>query len=1097
MNKEDLITSYDFSILHEDASSQDLFEDKTHQRVSNNLYKLIDNSPKGITIGLEGSWGSGKSTVINILKEQLNSTHQGKRLFFMFDAWAHDGDPLRRIFLESLIREIDPNGENSELNEIKGKITGRKKTIEIKAKKSTSRLGKLISLSALLIPLGSSFLSKVDYSQVVAPWSDNNGPYYTLILGLLLCLSPLIVLIYWFFRGDKNPINNNVSWEFFTVDTTENYTQDITEDGERTSIEFEDFFKEIISISIKRKLIEKIIIVIDNLDRVTPEHAKNVWSTLQTFFQRRSTTNTLETWPNQVWFIVPFDRDGFKKIWQSKDEESKISDSFIKKCFQLIAEVPHPVMSGWSLYVEKCIDVALEKWPLDEKLKVVSTYIRYASHLDKSPTPRDIRVFVNQVGLLGSMWGGQTSAEAMCLYILFKGKISTDELRRLLVLNELPDDFQPDLERSVLLPQIAGLLFGVNAHKGLQLLLGPEIHAAFKAGDGDALLKLSEYHGNAFWIAYESSRDLWRITVGSPDEYKVTFTKALHNGLSGCKHRLKRDIDILRTTWITSYTSLDFSSDSYSESLRYTFNLCDDNTFIEAINRLTSEKLAQEVAKINSDKFSIQSIGNLIPSIDFLKEYNYPIRRMIYNVLNHTNWRLWLEQLNNNNISLDIVLPKAQTITELATGSQFSSTSVDSEELQCLIQTYELYNDSSEWEGVADQVISWLNRPDREWDCELVYKLALELAVHKNNKIKSSILKCVKGSAFWNAGVHASISINPSLPILAALSFKHEIQNNHYLSSEVKSFWNNTDDKKSLEHIYSTLKKIDSLDVLWLLCRDSANKTAIEIVKTITTPELYSQENGVTFIDEFEWADDDDLSSISLNLVKHGAFSKNHSAMENEAVIYHKVYEIFYKSNDKDTLAFIDSSVNKVTQEQWYDAIENNNSLTLLARDKNPHFSDALCNYLTKVVQGDLDSSRNWDFSIISTLLTKVADLDKTVLPKIIKSYFSSSQDYLSDSEFNIMSPYFSPHIDNVDDILIMERINFWIDKEKNERIEWFISQEISLSEQPLESLMSRIELCLTSGNDIKISLMKRLCVKLKLKFRSIEDRDNIEEIVE
>lgn len=1015
----------------------------------------------------------------------------------MFDAWAHDGDPLRRIFLESLIREIDPNGENSELNEIKGKITGRKKTIEIKAKKSTSRLGKLISLSALLIPLGSSFLSKVDYSQVVAPWSENNGPYYTLILGLLLCLSPLIVLIYWFFRGDKNPINKNVSWEFFTVDTTENYTQDITEDGERTSIEFEDFFKEIISISIKRKIIDKVIIVIDNLDRVTPEHAKNVWSTLQTFFQRRSTTNDLETWPNQVWFIVPFDRDGFKKIWQSKDEGSKASDSFIKKCFQLIAEVPHPVMSGWSQYVETCIDIALEKWPLDEKLKVVSTYIRYASHLDKSPTPRDIRIFVNQVGLLGSMWGGQTSAEAMSLYILFKEKISTDELRKLLVLNELPDDFQPDLERSVLLPQIAGLLFGVNANKGLQLLLGPEIHAAFKAGDGDGLLKLSEYHGNAFWIAYESSRDLWRITVESPDEYKVAFTKALHNGLSSCKHRLKRDIDNLRATWITSYTSLDFSSNSYSEPLRYTFNLCDDNKFIEAINKLTSEKLAQEVAKVNSEKFSIQSIGNLIPLIDFLKEYNYPIKRMIYNVLNHTNWRLWLEQLNNNKISLDIVLPKTQTITDLATEAQFSSTSVDNEKLHYLIKTYEIYKDSNEWEDVTDQVISWLSRPDRAWDCELVYRFALELAVHKNNKINSSILKCIKGKDFWYAGVHASISTNPSLPILAALSFKHEIQNNHYVSSEVKSFWSDVDDRKALDNIYSNLNKIDSLDVLWLLCRDSSNKTAIEIIKTITTPDLYNQEDGVIFIDEFEWANDDDLSSISHNLVKYGAFSKSHSIMENEAIIYHKVYEIFYRLNDKDTSAFIDSSVNKVTQEQWYDVIEKNNSLTLLVRDKNPHFSDALCNYLTKVAQGDLDSTRNWDFSIISTLLTKVADLDKTVLPKIIKSYFGSSQDHLSDSEFNIITPYFSPHINNVDDIFIMERINFWIDKEKNERIEWLISQDISLSEQPLESLMSRIELCQISGNDIKISIMKRLCDKFKFKIRSIEDREYIKNIVE
>ncbi|MNU09400.1 hypothetical protein D3C72_2559390 [compost metagenome] len=55
----------------------------------------------------------------------------------------------------------------------------------------------------------------------------------------------------------------------------------------------------------------------------------------------------------------------------------------------------------------------------------------------------------------------------------------------------------------------------------------------------------------------------------------------------------------------------------------------------------------------------------------------------------------------------------------------------------------------------------------------------------------------------------------------------------------------------------------------------------------------------------------------------------------------------------------------------------------------------------------------------------------------------------------------------------------------------------MSLNEPPLESLLSRIELCQTSGDDIKISIVKRLCEKLKLNIRSVEDRETIEESVE
>jgi predicted KAP-like P-loop ATPase len=59
----------------------------------------------GIVIGLTGSWGSGKSSILNLLREHLRHQYPDAILIVNFDPWLISGrDDLITQFLAQVIR---------------------------------------------------------------------------------------------------------------------------------------------------------------------------------------------------------------------------------------------------------------------------------------------------------------------------------------------------------------------------------------------------------------------------------------------------------------------------------------------------------------------------------------------------------------------------------------------------------------------------------------------------------------------------------------------------------------------------------------------------------------------------------------------------------------------------------------------------------------------------------------------------------------------------------------------------------------------------------------------------------------------------------
>ena len=127
--------------------------------MARSIAELVRTEAGGKAIGLEGGWGAGKSTIVNLASTILNETKNGQYRTVVFDTWAHQGDPLRRTFLENLITREAFNWVNSK------KWHSRLAALTKRRSEETTRViprleptGIGFALTLLLIPVGSALI---------------------------------------------------------------------------------------------------------------------------------------------------------------------------------------------------------------------------------------------------------------------------------------------------------------------------------------------------------------------------------------------------------------------------------------------------------------------------------------------------------------------------------------------------------------------------------------------------------------------------------------------------------------------------------------------------------------------------------------------------------------------------------------------------------------------------------------------------------------------------------------------------------------------------------------------------------------------------
>lgn len=488
-----------------------------HTVAAGAITSLIGEEDGGITIGLQGNWGSGKSTIVNLIVDQL-SEEQPQTAPILFDAWAHQNDPLRRSFLETLFDELEAREwVSQEILQDKRDILARRKKVAHKTSNPIlKRLGVIMAGGFLLIPIGLSLLNSALGEGLTLNWSGWQNVSLQAFLGIVLAINPLILYVgayldWWIkkLRGKtKKEWSEAGGWNAVLLRkySTEELTETIS-DQDPTSVEFERIFGSLLDTGLDNPE-RRIVLILDNLDRVDQDAALKVLSTLQTFMQEKFSRE--RDWFNRLWIIIPYAPDGMRQLLEGSSDASMggnqgtgLTERFLEKRLQIRFEVPPIVRSDWGEFLKAQLRIAFPEHPKAEnEFHLIYRLFDLArSERTSPPTPREIKLLVNQIGVLHRQWFDRYPMHHLAYYaVLSKANIGlVDKLRN----GDLPDPALEGILGEDAADSLAALAFGVGVGKARELMLLPEVIDILRENNQTRLDELARFHPDGIWTVLE------------------------------------------------------------------------------------------------------------------------------------------------------------------------------------------------------------------------------------------------------------------------------------------------------------------------------------------------------------------------------------------------------------------------------------------------------------------------------------------------------------------------------------------------------------------------------------------------------------------
>lgn len=289
----------------DNETSEDLLGFKVHADL---LVDVInDNKVLPVTIGVFGDWGSGKSSILKIIEQELTRGEEDGfkdgTLVLYFNGWLFEGyDDAKAALLESIIEKFAEH-----------------KTIGNKVKDKTIKLFKSVKWMRLL---GLSF------KKVIVPGA---AAYLTGGASLL----PFLV-------NEFSQLQPKYLAEKLTGEGAEEFLKDIikkNEDEEVTMVrEFRDDFKEMID----KSEIKKLVVIIDDLDRCTPDRLIENLEAIKLFLNVEKTAFIIGADPRIVRHAIEhrYKTDSIENADDPDSRNKRIVSDYLEKLIQIPYYLP-------------------------------------------------------------------------------------------------------------------------------------------------------------------------------------------------------------------------------------------------------------------------------------------------------------------------------------------------------------------------------------------------------------------------------------------------------------------------------------------------------------------------------------------------------------------------------------------------------------------------------------------------------------------------------------------------------------------------------------------------------------------------------------